>query len=296
MNLQSMTGYCYVEDKIAQLSWSWEIKSVNGKALDVRWKLPSGLDFLESELKAILSKKILRGNLQINLTLEDQATEKLPVLNENVLNSVLQMVETLNTKTNLAPPSVGDILSFKGVVDYKAATLEDDDDVALRNQAFLRSFEKAVSELEQARSFEGAQVAKVLQEQVSKIESLKERITKDESRTSSAIKNALSEKLSKILEDNSDLDPQRLHQEAAILATKADLQEELDRLDAHCVAARELLKSEGALGRKLDFLAQEFNRECNTICSKSIATNVTQAGLEMKVVIDQFREQIQNVQ
>lgn len=296
MTLQSMTGFSRVDGTQANFSWAWELKSVNGKSLDIRWRLPFGYDFLEAELKSKVAKQIRRGNLQINLVLEAQSAEKIPVINEAVLDAVIKMVELVNAKTNTAPPSVDGLLSIKGVVDYSTNSSVDDEQTALRNQALLASFEEAVTELAKARLSEGAAIEIVLIDQVTQIEKLKQKIDDDPSRSAEAIKKSLAEKVSKILNDSSSFDEQRLHQEAAILATKADLQEELDRLAAHCVAARELLGGEGAVGRKLDFLAQEFNRECNTICSKANSTAVTQAGLQMKVVIDQFREQIQNIQ
>lgn len=296
MTLQSMTGFSRVEGSLGTFDWAWELKSVNGKSLDIRWRLPNGYDFLEKELKAKVLQKIGRGNLHINLSLDAQSAEKLPVINESVLEAVLNMIDKIDAKTNTAPPTIDGILAIKGVVEYRSGIPDDEEQIAIRNQALVSSFEEAVGALASARLSEGAAIEVVLVDQVSQIEKLKKTIDNDPSRTAEAIKKSLSEKVTKLTDDSASLDPQRLYQEAAILATKADLQEELDRLAAHCVAARELLASEGAVGRKLDFLAQEFNRECNTICSKANATAVTQAGLQMKVVIDQFREQIQNIQ
>lgn len=296
MTLQSMTGFSRLDGALGNFNWAWELKSVNGKSLDIRWRLPYGYDFLEAELKTRVAKQLRRGNLQINLVLDAQSTEKLPVINQAVLDAVIKMTEVIGAKTNTAPLTVDGLLSIKGVVDYTADNLDDDEQTALRNQALLSSFEEAVTALTDARLSEGAAIEKVLLDQVAQIENLKLQIDKDPSRSAEAIKKSLADKVSKLLDDSASLDEQRLYQEAAILATKADLQEELDRLAAHCVAARELLNEEGAIGRKLDFLAQEFNRECNTVCSKANSTAVTQAGLQMKVVIDQFREQIQNIQ
>lgn len=296
MTLQSMTGFSRVDGSQGTFSWSWELKSVNGKSLDVRWRLPFGYDFLEPELKVLVVKQLTRGNLQINLALEAQSVEKLPVINQTVLDAVIKMTEAVSAKTNASPPSIGELLAVKGVVEYSADTSLDEEQTAIRNQALLASFQEAVLSLANARLSEGAAIEAVLLDQVAQIEKLKLQIDADPSRSAEAIKKSLSQKVSALLNDSASFDEQRLYQEAAILATKADLQEELDRLAAHCVAARKLLASEGAVGRKLDFLAQEFNRECNTICSKANSTPVTQAGLQMKVVIDQFREQIQNIQ
>lgn len=296
MTLQSMTGFSRVDGSQGNFCWSWELKSVNGKSLDVRWRLPFGYDFLEPELKILVAKQFTRGNFQINLALEAQSAEKLPVINETVLDAVVKMAEIVNAKTNASAPSIGDLLAVKGVVEFSANTSLDDEQTAIRNHALVESFQEAVTSLAEARLSEGAAIEAVLLDQVAQIEKLKLQIDADPSRSAEAIKKSLSQKVSALLNDSASLDEQRLYQEAAILATKADLQEELDRLAAHCVAARKLLSEEGAIGRKLDFLAQEFNRECNTVCSKANSTPVTQAGLQMKVVIDQFREQIQNIQ
>ncbi|MBL1404590.1 MAG: YicC family protein [Rhizobiales bacterium] len=296
MTLQSMTGFSRVDGSQGNFSWSWELKSVNGKGLDVRWRLPFGYDFLEPELKSLVAKQLTRGNLQINLALDAQSVEKLPVINEAVLDAVVKMAEIVSARTNVSAPSIGDLLAVKGVVEYSTVTSLEDEQTAIHNQALLVSFQEAVTGLANARLSEGAAIEAVLLDQVAQIEKLKLQIEADPSRSAEAIKKSLSEKISALLNDGASLDEQRLYQEAAILATKADLQEELDRLAAHCVAARKLLGSEGAVGRKLDFLAQEFNRECNTVCSKANSTPVTQSGLQMKVVIDQFREQIQNIQ
>ncbi len=158
------------------------------------------------------------------------------------------------------------------------------------------SFVRALDAVTHARTSEGSAIATVLMDQVNRIEELTNAIRNDRSRSADAIRSRLKEQLSRLLDQTDGLEPQRLHQEAAILATKYDLQEELDRLDAHIASARQLLGNEDSAGRKLEFLSQEFNRECNTICSKSNAASLTHAGLEMKVVIDQFREQVQNIQ
>lgn len=295
MELQSMTGFARVEGAIANCHWVWELKSVNGKNLDLRWRLPAGFDFLERELRSKLAGKITRGNIQINLNIEQDASQMLPKLNEAMLDAVLDIIARLAEKTTVAPPTAEGILSIKGVLEQNGLN-DDETTIAIRNQALLTSFDEAVSALTNARQSEGSAIVKVLKGQVAEIERLTSAIIADPSRSAEFIRANLAEKLNRLIDDNSTLEPQRLHQEAAILATKADLQEELDRLTAHSNAAQTLLESQGSVGRKLDFLAQEFNRECNTVCAKSNAAAVTTLGLEMKVIIDQFREQIQNLQ
>lgn len=291
-----MTGFARVEAAIASTRWVWEIKSVNGKGLDVRCKLPNGLEFFEKELRKSVSEKMTRGNLQVNLAFASDDSSQLPKLDLVALDAVLNIVETIGNKANLAPASIDGILAVKGVVTVGEKDSLNEEATAIRNAALSKSFKEAVAELANARLVEGASIQKVLTAQIDEIARLTKLIDQDASRTPDAIKKSLKEKLDKILEQSADLDEQRLAQEVAILATKADLQEELDRLKTHIESAYELLISDEPVGRKLDFLSQEFNRECNTVCSKSNASSVTQLGLEMKVVIDQFKEQIQNIQ
>lgn len=295
MILQSMTGFSRVEGSVLSSRWTWEIKSVNGKSLDVRWRLPHGLDFLERELRARVSKKIGRGNLQINLAFETDGTETAPQLNEAAADAVIAIAQKLNSSTKIGPLTLDGLLAVKGVLSNSPELQLDEESTALRNKALLESFDQAVTELALARSTEGKAIKQVLKMQIDEIDRLTKLIESDASRSPDVIKQVLKEKLSKIMEHSSEIDEQRLYQEIAILATKADIQEELDRLIAHIVSANKLIEEE-TVGRKLDFLTQEFNRECNTVCSKSNSSDVTQLGMEMKVIIDQFREQVQNIQ
>lgn len=295
MTLQSMTGFARDEGHLGDDHWVWEIRSVNGKSLDLRFRLPSGLENLEAKFRDIASEKLKRGNLQISLQLDTGKLSTVAVLNENAFQAALEIARKAAEISNLPMPSLDSLLAIKGVVEQVNAE-EDEAVVDARNEAILTSFSAVIDSIFTARASEGAAIAAVLLEQVNKIETLTKAIKADSSRSADVIAAKLTDQLSKLLNQTEGLDAQRLHQEAAILATKSDLQEELDRLDAHIASARELLSGTQAVGRKLDFLSQEFNRECNTICSKSNAASVTHAGLEMKVVIDQFREQVQNIQ
>jgi uncharacterized protein (TIGR00255 family) len=295
MTLQSMTGFARDEGHLCEDHWVWEVRSVNGKSLDLRFRLPAGFENQEKKLRDIASQKLKRGNLQISLQLETGVSSTVSVLNEKAFEAAFEIATRASKISGLPMPSLDSLLAVKGVVE-QINTSQDEAAVEARTQAILESFSNVIDSIYHARASEGAAIATVLLGQVSKIESLTETIKADASRSADAINTKLSEQLKKILNQAEGLDEQRLHQEAAILATKSDLQEELDRLDAHITSARELLTGSNAVGRKLDFLSQEFNRECNTICSKSNAASVTNAGLEMKVVIDQFREQVQNIQ
>ncbi len=293
--LQSMTGFSRVEGGDATAKWVWELRSVNGKTLDMRFKMPAGFEHLEPAFRETVAGSVKRGNIQISLQLDAEGSNAVPVLNEAAFDAAIAMVKSASERSGLAMPGLETIFAIKGVMEISVA---EKDKVAtdLRNLSIVDSLKSAAKALAVARRSEGAAIAQVLIEQIAQIERLTQAIKADPSRSAESIRAKLQEQLARLTDGNQGLDSLRLHQEAAILATKADLQEEIDRLEAHCVSARQLLKEGDAVGRKLDFLSQEFNRECNTICSKSNAASVTHAGLEMKVIIDQFREQIQNIQ
>ncbi|WP_075996001.1 YicC/YloC family endoribonuclease [Salaquimonas pukyongi] len=295
MALQSMTGFARSQGRMGETSWVWEIRSVNGKSLDVRFRLPAGLEAEEAALRELLCERILRGNIQVSLQLEEGAASVLPVLNEEALAAASQITRKVSEQTGLPPAGMEALLAIRGVVEYREAPL-DPAAAEARGKAMMESFSEAVIALEAAREKEGTAIAGVLAGQIDEIERLTLAVADDPSRSAEAIRERLATQLARAMEAADGLDEQRLHQEAALLATKADLQEEIDRLIAHIASARSLLAEGGAVGRKLDFLSQEFNRECNTICSKSNAVAVTGFGLEMKVVIDRFKEQVQNIQ
>ncbi len=295
MALQSMTGFARVTGRNDQANWVWEVRSVNGKGLDFRLRTPPGHDNLQPQIRKLVSKYFSRGNLQINLTIDRPGSQPLPVVNKAALANVLEAIADLQNTIDCAPPAAEKILAIKGVME--AGQLEDDEDQRVElEKALMADFVNLSKELEKARSSEGAAVVGFLSDQVNQIEMQTKAIISDPSRSLEQIKQKLNQQVERLLENSTGLDVDRLHQEAAILAAKADLQEELDRLSAHIDSARQLLGSNEPVGRKLDFLCQEFNRECNTICSKSNATTVTAIGLDMKVVIDQLREQVQNLE
>lgn len=295
MAIQSMTGFARITGSHGGQRWAWEIRSVNGKGLDIRFRLPQGHDALELKLREIVQAALVRGNLQATLQIEEGAHQALPRLNEAALEAILDIANRIAERTGMERPGVADLMAIRGIVEI-AETGPDEAAASAREEEILGSFAAAIEALAVMRRAEGAKIAGLLADQVSAIEAIAARIEADPSRSPEAIRERLARQVSELAGNAAMLDAQRLHQEAAILATRSDLREELDRLAAHVEAARALLSSGGAIGRKLDFLAQEFNRECNTICSKSNAVAVTTAGLEMKAVIDQFREQVQNLQ
>lgn len=295
MAIQSMTGFARIEGQFEDTQWVWEVRSVNGKGLDFRLRTPPRLDALQPKIRKLLTKKFSRGNLQINLTLERQDDQHIPVVNHLMLDAVVAGIKQVQDKIDCSQPAAEQILAIKGVLEPGSAP-EDEEQEALLIDNLLVDFQKLTVELEVSRQTEGAATVEFLLDQLQQIENHKNAIVSDPSRSLEQIKSHLNAQVARLLDNTSGLDLDRVHQEAAILAAKADLQEELDRLSAHVDSARDMLNSNGPIGRKLDFLCQEFNRECNTICSKSNAATVTAIGLDMKVVIDQLREQVQNIE
>lgn len=295
MALQSMTGFARVDASSESGNWTWELRSVNGKGLDIRTRLPNGMEDLDAELRKLIGAFLKRGNVSVSLQFQKSSDDEMPIVNEQLAENLWTAAETLKSKFGGQMPSIAELMSMRGVVDIVEAE-PDEAKKAKRKSDILASLREAVSELAQVREREGEAISSVLKDQVTQIESLRVGIDQNEARSEANIRDKLSLQVKQLVDASSGLDEQRIHQEAAILATKADLQEEIDRLAVHVASAREMLSGNGPIGRKMDFLAQEFNRECNTICSKSNDAGVTTLGLDMKIVIDQFREQIQNME
>ncbi|WP_432347337.1 YicC/YloC family endoribonuclease [Shinella yambaruensis] len=295
MTLQSMTGFARVEGTSGRTRWAWELRSVNGKGLDIRLRLPPGFEALEGDVRRLAGETLARGNLQIGLSVSVSEAQVEAVVNQGALAAVLALREQLAGMVDPAPLKLDTLLAVRGVVDFREAD-ESEAERAARDADIRAGLSEAIRCLAEMRRKEGVALAGVLLGQVARIEALTATVEADPSRSVFAIAERLSAQVAMLLQGTTALDRDRLHQEAALIATKADLREEIDRLKAHVTAARELIAEGGPIGRKLDFLAQEFNRESNTICSKSNAAAVTAAGIELKVVIDQFREQVQNLE
>ncbi len=310
MTVQSMTGFArhtvnYLPEADATgtaARISWEIRSVNGKGLDARFRIPHGFDDLEQQLRGSLARVFSRGSFQVSLTIDETESRTDFIINEALLHQVLQTAKQLEAQYGLTPPSIDGLLNLRGILEQPQATADDAAKAALK-AALLASFEDVLSGLKAMRLQEGKRLADLLGGHVDRIAELAQQARNDASRSVEAIRERLAGQVALLLDAvNSSrssaiaLDEQRLHMEAAFLATKADIQEELDRLDMHVAAAHKLLAEGGAVGRKLDFLSQEFNRETNTLCSKSNAASITAIGLELKSVVDQFREQVQNLE
>lgn len=293
--LQSMTGFARASRELEAVSVAWEIKSVNGRSLEARFRLPQGFERIEQGARQRLQKRFARGNLQISLTVNQTGAERRPVVDEAFLKDLAGLAARLTEQFGVAPASADGLLALRGVLDFPEPGESDEAREAL-DAAIFDAFEEALRALEDARRTEGAALGALLLEHVARIEALTARAEADPSRTPDMIRARLKEQVSRLMEATSGLDETRLHMEAAVLATKADIREELDRLTTHVASARALVAAGGAVGRKLDFLGQEFNREANTLCSKSNAASVTAIGLDLKAVVDQFREQVQNLE
>ncbi len=295
MPINSMTGFSRADGTLSAVNWHWELKSVNGRGLDVRCRMPQGLEALEQKVRAAVSASLARGNCQISLNLVREQDGRAIKINHDVLDALVAAAEGLKGRIEAAPPTLDGLLAIKGVVEIAEPEETEDDREALAS-ALLSSLEAALKDLVQAREEEGAKLHDLLSGQISQIQDLTNQARLSPARSPEMIKARLTDQVAKLLDSSSTLDPDRLHQEAVMLAAKADIQEELDRLDAHVTAARDLLAGDGPHGRKLDFLTQEFNREANTLCSKANDTSLTSLGLEMKAVIDQMKEQVQNIE
>lgn len=296
MAIASMTGFGRSEGTSDGLSWVWEARSVNGRGLDVRLRLPPGNDAIEAMLREAAAKRFVRGNVSATLNIERQANGGSVRLNEHVLADVLRAANRAAEITGGSRPDTAALLSVKGVLEQSDSAAESPDARANRERTLIAGFVLATEKLSEARRAEGAKLEAIVREHVNEIERLAVSVRASPSRSVEAIRGRIRDQISRLVEASDTLDKDRLHQEAILVATRADVEEELARLDAHVAAAREILGEPGAVGRKLDFLAQEFNREANTLCSKANAVDVTRLGLALKTVIDQLREQVQNVE
>lgn len=296
MTINSMTGFSRATGTHGAWSWTWELKSVNAKGLDIRLRLPLGFDGFEGQARARLSNLFSRGNISAGLMLRQTETGGGYRINEEHLEALLKAAADLRARMpDAGQPSVEGLLGLRGVIE----AIEDDIDEDARetlHEALLASLDDASSDLAAVRAEEGARLVSALTEFVTALDDLCTQAQGAAETQGDAIRARMNEQLAVILAETSAVDPARLEQEIALLMTKADIREELDRLAAHIASVRELLGGGGAIGRRLDFLCQELNREANTICSKATDTALTRVGLDMKATIEQFREQVQNIE
>ncbi len=295
MAAKSMTGFARHEGALGSDQWYWELRSVNGRGLDVRMRLAPGHDQLEPFVREAVRKKFSRGSIQISLNVKSARTESQIQINEQALSDLLKSSKTVAEKFGLEPPGLDALLNVRGVVEANDPE-ESEDELNARIDALKKGFSQALDDLASAREEEGDRLVTILEGQLQRISELTGEAAEAPSRSPETIRARILQQIERVAAATSEMDPDRLHQEAVIIAAKADIQEEIDRLKAHVEAGRDLLSSDGPAGRKLDFLTQEFNRESNTLCSKSNHVDLTSIGLELKVVVDQMREQVQNIE
>jgi uncharacterized protein (TIGR00255 family) len=296
MALSSMTGFARGQGMAGAYAWSWEIKSVNAKGQDVRFRLPPGWDAVEVAVRKRAIEQLARGTVYANLTVERKGIAPTVKINEPVLTAVLATLDKLDDRiVGAARPTLDGILALKGVIEIT----EDDEkpeDRRTAEAAIVAGFDRLLADLVAMRREEGATLGRLLTARLDEIASLAARAEAAPGRKPEAIKARLAEQVATLLSASQRFDSDRLHQEALLLATKADIREELDRLASHGAQARKVLEDGGPAGRRLDFLAQELNRESNTLTAKANDVELTNIGLELKSVVEQFREQVQNLE
>jgi uncharacterized protein (TIGR00255 family) len=295
MALSSMTGFARSHGATGNHDWSWEIKSVNAKGLELRLRLPPGFDAVEVAVRARAAEVLSRGNVYATLAVTRTGVVPVVRINEPVLNALVTAIGNLKGLVDADKPRLDGLLSLKGVIEVEdQAETEDARNAA--ETAIVAGFVEALKGLSEMRRHEGRALGEILAARLDEMAALAARAEGAPGRQPEAVKKKLADQIAQLLDASQRFDPDRLHQEAILLAGKADIREELDRLAAHIAQARKLLAGGGAVGRRLDFLSQELNRETNTLCSKSNDVELTNIGLELKSVVEQFREQVQNLE
>jgi uncharacterized protein (TIGR00255 family) len=295
MALSSMTGFARSHGASGPYTFEWELKSVNAKGFDLRLRLPPGWDELEAHAKKRAAAVLARGTVYANFNVKRANAQAAVRINEDVLASVVNVAGQLAGKLDAVAPSIDGLLAIKGVIEVVEPEADEEEDKAAKAVA-ATAFDEALDNLVAMRRREGTTLGLVLGQRMDEIEVLAKRAEASPGRKPEAIRARLAEQVAALLEASDRFDADRLNQEALLIAAKADVREELDRIASHVSQARELIGKGGPIGRRLDFLAQEFHREVNTCCSKSNDLELTNTGLEMKNVIEQFREQVQNLE
>ena len=295
-----MTGFGVVTGESQAHSWTAELRSVNGKGLDIKIRVPDWIDSLEGEVRARLKQLIKRGNVTLTIKLQNDESEQTNSLSldEGILSQTLNNIAKieqlgLDQGVSFTPSKAADLLAIKGIMTNKALSQEQLDTLC---SEILTSLDPLYNSFLSSRSSEGAQLLKFLETQ---LDALRAELCNAKALVGARddhMRGLLKTQLAKILENTPQFDAQRMAQEVALIFVKSDVAEELDRLAIHIQAASDLLKAGGAVGRRMEFLMQEFNREANTLCAKAQFSELTSIGLEMKVIIDQMREQIQNLE
>ncbi|WP_193725728.1 YicC/YloC family endoribonuclease [Ferruginivarius sediminum] len=290
-----MTGFARREGGDETLTWTWEAKSVNGRGLEVRCRVPAGSEALEAKVRAAVPKACARGNVTVSLNMDRGDRGLRLQVNRHVLDQVIHLTRELREEIDAAPPRLDGLLAIRGVLE----TAEETEEEAIRKAREARleaDLTALLEDLVESRRLEGGRLKETAMAHLDHIAGLTAQARDCAAAQPEALRERLRRQVSDLLEAQAGLPEDRLAQEAALIASKADVREELDRLSAHDAAARELLEEGGAIGRRLDFLCQEFNREANTLCSKAQDVELTRIGLALKNAVEQLREQVQNIE
>jgi uncharacterized protein (TIGR00255 family) len=295
--IHSMTGFAAHKGAFGPWNWVWDIRAVNARGLDLRLKLPDWIDGLEQPARKAVAAAVTRGNVSLGLRVSRDADAGGLSLDTGALERTLSMLVEITHAAEarglvLARPSAADIAAMRGVLD----STQQDEDTAPLARALLDDLPPLLAAFNEMRAHEGAALGAILTEQLAQVEALVAEATGAAEARREAQGEALRTALARVMDNTDGADEARVAQELAMIAVKSDIREEIDRLGAHVTQARSMLAGSEARGRKLDFLMQEFNREANTLCSKSQHQELTRIGLELKAVIDQMREQVQNVE
>jgi uncharacterized protein (TIGR00255 family) len=292
--IASMTGFARAEGALDGIAWAWELRSVNGRTLELRFRLPNGWDNLEAGWRDLAGKALKRGNVSANLTLKRQSETRLE-LDPMALEQVLKIATDLHQRLpGSRPPSPEALLSLPGVL--RQAQADQQEEKAAVSADVQAGFAAALTDLVAARQAEGDRLGAVLKRQLEEIAALRDTASVQAAGQPAAQRARMLDNLQTLLRETPGLSEERIAQEVALLASRSDVREELDRLSSHITAAHDLMQEAVNIGRKLDFLIQEFNREANTLCSKSASAALTATGLKLKAAIEQLREQVQNIE
>ena len=296
--IRSMTGFASASGGVDGWTWNWDMRAVNSRGLDLRFRLPDWIEGLEPALRGFLKQTLARGSVQVGLKVSRSAEAGALRVDDSTLDAVLAEVGRIEQRAlefhdlELSPTSAAELLAMRALADASTVPA----DTTELSKALIADFKAVFASFDDMRRREGAALAAILTQQIDQIAALTNEAVEAAAERAGTSARKLRENLARVLENANGADPDRVAQELALIALKSDVTEELDRLQAHCDAARALLRAGGAVGRKLDFLAQEFNREANTLCSKSQSAELTRIGLDLKAAIEQMREQVQNVE
>jgi uncharacterized protein (TIGR00255 family) len=290
-----MTGFARAEGEFDSFAWRWEVRSVNNRGLDTRVRMPQGMESFEIVVRDLIAKRFKRGSFNVSLNLTRTPGLTGYRLNEPLLERVLELADVIRARTGAPPPTAEGLLRLRGVLEAEES--DDGDEMrAAREKALIESLSQALVQVEKARAEEGLRLEVVLHALVDEIAVLAARSRRLAAAQPNSLRTRIAAQLKELVAGGTPLPEERLAQEIAVMVGKADVREEIDRLDSHVAQARDLIREGGPVGRRLDFLLQEFNREANTLCSKSQDLELTRTGLALKAAIEQLREQVQNIE